>query len=245
MKSTTNGRPFIASNISVPSASIWEATWVASTTKSTILASSNFWRLRAIPICSTTSSVERSPAVSINRKSVPPSVKVSSMTSRVVPCTSLTMARSSWSNALRSVDFPEFVLPTIATGRPFFNTFPVAKESARRCVTLSICAAMASSAERSANSKSSWSEKSNSSSSNEVRCTNCSRNTPSCLLKSPRIWLIATWWLAAVVEAMTSATASACDKSILPLRKARCVNSPGAAASQPAARSNCTTRCRM
>lgn len=54
-------------------------------------------------------------------------VVVSSMVSRVVPSMSDTIARSSPNRALRSVDLPTLVLPTIATGIPDFKTLPAWK----------------------------------------------------------------------------------------------------------------------
>ena len=50
--------------------------------------------------------------------------KVSSIVSRVVPAISDTIARSSFSKALSKVDLPALGFPTIATGIPFFKTFP-------------------------------------------------------------------------------------------------------------------------
>ena len=46
------------------------------------------------------------------------------MVSRVVPAISDTIARSSFSKALSKVDLPALGFPTIATGTPFFKTFP-------------------------------------------------------------------------------------------------------------------------
>ena len=62
---------------------------------STSWASLIFLNVRSMPIASMVSWVWRMPAVSMNRKSVPPRVIVSSITSRVVPCMLLTSARSS------------------------------------------------------------------------------------------------------------------------------------------------------
>lgn len=92
---------------------------VASMTHRTIFACSNFWKLRLMPRDSIASVVSRMPAVSIKRNVIPSRFIVSSITSRVVPWISLTMARSSFSKAFNNVDFPAFVSPTIATGTPF------------------------------------------------------------------------------------------------------------------------------
>ena len=159
---------------------------------------------------------------------------VSSMTSRVVPCMSLTMARSSCSNWLSRVDLPTFGAPMMATGMPFLTALPVAKESTRRVISFSTSVAMSMSFWRSANSTSS-SLKSSSSSSREVSSSNCVRSSARRLLKPPRIWFIATRCMAVFCDAIRSATASAWLRSILPLRKARWVNSPGLASVQPLA----------
>ena len=170
----------------------------------------------------------------MKRNITPSSVTVSSMTSRVVPCISLTMALSSPNKAFNNVDFPAFVSPTMATGTPFLITLPARYELASFPMTPSISSASANSSLLSANSKSSWSEKSSSSSISEAKCNSRSRNAVNSLLNPPRIWLMATWCAARDVEAITSATASAWLRSIFPFRKARSVNSPGRAMRQPA-----------
>ena len=83
--------------------------------------------------------VSRRPAVSRRRKRYSPSVRVSSIMARVVPCMALTMARSSPSMAFRREDFPALVGPVMATGIPSFMAWPVAKLSIR----LSMCADIA------------------------------------------------------------------------------------------------------
>ena len=104
----------------------------------TTCACSIFSNVLRIPMLSTTSCVSRIPAVSINRKPMPPITNSSSMVSRVVPAISETMARSSFNKAFKSVDFPTFGSPTIATGIPFLITFPTEKESINRFKTNSI-----------------------------------------------------------------------------------------------------------
>ena len=160
-------------------------------------------------------------------------VMVSSIRSRVVPCISLTMARSSCNKALSRVLLPTLGAPMIATGMPFFMALPSRKEDDNRCISLFIVSASFSSSVRSANSNSSWSEKSNSSSNNEVRCNSSSRSTWSFEDIPPRICCMATLCCTAVCDAITSATASACERSIFPLRYALLVNSPGPAKRQP------------
>ena len=61
------------------------------------------------------------------------------------------------------------------------------------------------------------------------------------LLKDPRIWFMAMRLVAAEVDAMRSATASAWLRSILPFKKARWVYSPGPAARHPWRIRSCIT----
>ena len=178
-------------SIWVVSCGICETAFVASTIQSTISACSNFWKVRSIPRFSMVSFVSRMPAVSINRKVIPPRLTVSSITSRVVPCMSLTMARSSFSSAFNRVDLPAFVSPMMATGTPFLMALPTLKDCTKREITCSMPSARRHSSERSANSSSSWSLKSSSSSMSDVKCSNWSRSEASSLLNPPRIWLMA------------------------------------------------------
>ena len=194
-----------------------------------------------MPIFSTMSSVSRIPAVSTKRNCMPLMIVVSSMKSRVVPCTLLTMAFSSCRRLLSRVLLPTLVFPTIATGMPFFRALPTSKERASETRRRWISLARAYSSERSANSSSSWSEKSISNSRSDVSLRRCARSSDSSLLKCPFSWLSAISWVALFVELIRSATASACDRSILPLRNARCVNSPGPAGWQPFCVSNIIT----
>ena len=156
--------------------SIWEAAFTASTIQRTISAWSNFWKVRSIPKLSIVSLVSRIPAVSMNRKVIPPILTVSSITSRVVPWISLTMALSSFNNTFSKVDFPAFVSPMIATGTPFLMALPTLNEWANREMTCSISSASFLNAERSANSTSS-SLKSNSNSIMEVKFNNLLRRS--------------------------------------------------------------------
>ncbi len=205
---------------------------VASTIHNIIDAFFSLLMVRSMPNASIVSVVERRPAVSIRRNSTPPISIVSSITSRVVPCMSLTIARSSCSNRLSSVDLPTFVAPTIDTGMPSFRAEPVANVAARRVTTRCISSARSSSFRRDANSTSS-SEKSSSSSRSEASSSNCSRREFSRPEKSPRICRIATRWAARDDDAMTSATASASARSSRPEANARRVNSPASAMRQP------------
>lgn len=140
---------------------------VASISQMTMWAWSSFWKVRSIPIFSMASCVSRIPAVSIKRKVIPCNTTVSSMTSRVVPCMSETMALSSLTRRLSSVDFPALVSPIMAVGTPFLMALPSVNESERRLMTRSISLARSVSFSRSANSTSS-SLKSSSSSTSEA-----------------------------------------------------------------------------
>ncbi len=91
---------------------------------STTSACSMARRERSMPSDSTTSWVSRMPAVSMKRNFTPSSTMVSSITSRVVPAISVTMARSSLSKALSKVDLPTLGEPMMATGRPSLRAFP-------------------------------------------------------------------------------------------------------------------------
>ncbi len=60
----------------------------------------------------------------MKRNSTPWRVSSSSIVSRVVPGTSLTIARSSCSSAFSKVLLPLFGAPMMATGTPSFNALP-------------------------------------------------------------------------------------------------------------------------
>ena len=87
------------------------------------------------PICSTKLSVSRIPAVSTIFSGMPFRLIYSSITSRVVPGISVTMARSCPSSAFNKLDFPTFGLPAITTRRPSRIIFPFCA----LCNTVSIC----------------------------------------------------------------------------------------------------------
>ena len=187
----------------------------------------------SIPILSIVSSVSLMPAVSMSRNVIPSMFVVSSITSRVVPCMSLTIAFSSPTRVLRRVLFPTFVFPAIATAIPSFIALPDSNDLARLLMCLSISTDSSRSSVLSANSKSSWSEKSSSSSMSDVSFSNFSLSMDSWLEKFPLSCDIAIMWVALLVEAMRSATASAWLRSIFPLMKALFVYSPGSACLHP------------
>ena len=113
--------PSVASS-SFLSSSVNASLWL--NTKSTRSASVNALRLRSTPIRSTISSVSRIPAVSINRKGTPLTLTYSSITSRVVPATSVTMAFSSLRSTFSKLDLPTFGRPIIAVANPSRKIFP-------------------------------------------------------------------------------------------------------------------------
>ena len=188
--------------------------------------------VRSTPCCSMASVVARIPAVSINRNWMPLMFITSSMVSRVVPGISETMARSSFSKAFNRVDLPALGLPAITVFTPFLITLPSLNDSANGCSNSCIRSINAISCSRLANSTSS-SLKSSSSSISEAKFKSCVRRSFIWLLKPPRICCKASCCDADEEEAIKSATASACERSIRPCIKARRVNSPGLAERAP------------
>ena len=180
------------------------------------------------------SSVARIPAVSIKRNPMPSMVISSSMLSRVVPAMFEIMALSSFNKALRRVDFPAFGGPTMVIGMPRLITFPMAKES-MSCLRVAVIFSSNSRRDSRSAKATSSSAKSNSNSMRLAKSSNSWRSCLISLLNPPRICCRAIWWLAAFSAAITSATASACAKSILPFKNARRVNSPGCAGRMPCA----------
>ena len=170
-----------------------------------------------MPKASIVSPVDRSPAVSMKRKSTPSMLSTSSTVSRVVPCISLTMARSSPKRALSKVLFPTFVAPAIATGIPRLMAFPRRKLSVRSTIFSVSSSRSSRSCVRSAKVTSS-SLKSSSSSMRLVRYTSCSRSCANSALYPPLNCARAMRCCASDSEAIRSATASARLRSILPCR---------------------------
>ena len=185
----------------------------------------NLCKVRSMPRCSSGSAVSRIPAVSINLKVIPWILIVSSIKSRVVPAISETRARSSFKRAFNSVDFPTLGLPTIATGTPFLRILPSWKELLNVSILCWISSSMALRRLRSANSTSS-SLKSNSNSRRDTSSSNWARNRANSSEYPPRICREANMREALLSEAIISATASACDRSIFPAIYALSVNSP-------------------
>ena len=87
-------------------------------------ASSSFFQLRRMPSASMASSVWRRPAVSNRLSRISPSCTACSTTSRVVPATGVTMARSNPASRLSSVDLPALGRPTMAQSTPSRSTAP-------------------------------------------------------------------------------------------------------------------------
>ena len=80
------------------------------------------------PICSTTSSVSRMPAVSMMFRLIPCMRICSSSVSRVVPAISVTIARSSPSSTFIKEDFPAFGFPRMTVRIPSDTTLPLSAE---------------------------------------------------------------------------------------------------------------------
>ena len=147
-----------------------------------------------------------------------------------------TIARSSPSSEFSSELLPALTAPTMATGTPFLTMLPWRNEDASFSTWASVPFTSSWSFSLSANSTSS-SLKSSSSSRREAISSSSLRRPSNSLENPPLSWFIATLWDAELVAEITSATASACARSILPFRKARRVNSPGSAIRQPASMS--------
>ena len=171
----------------------------------------------------------RIPAVSTSRTGTPLIATVSSIVSRVVPGVSETIARSSPSKALSSDDLPAFGGPTIATVSPSRTSRPRSPSQRSRS---SAAARLATSDETRPGSGSATSSgKSIAAASSSSSVPTRARNAPTSAAKPPPRLASAARAAARVSASMTAATASAACSSILPLRKARRVNSrapPGA-----------------
>ena len=208
---------------------------------STKSADSSAWRDRSTPICSTVSNVSLIPAVSNTWMGVPPTTKVDSITSRVVPGKSVTIARSLWLQALSKLDLPTLGRPTIATFKPFLSSSPrsaVAKIVFTWVNTACSCCLIASSS------------RGGKSSSKSIRASTSAKISK----QVARNWRIgwanlpcnpanAAWDAAWDCAATNLEILSAWVKSILPLRNARKVNSPGWANLAPWEIQSCNTCC--
>ena len=92
---------------------------------------------RSTPIFSTLSSVSLMPAVSISFNGTPDTLTYSSITSRVVPATSVTIALSSCKRWFKRLDLPTFGRPTSAVANPSRMIFPceaVLSSCSMRCL---------------------------------------------------------------------------------------------------------------
>ena len=162
-----------------------------------------------------------------------PSITIlSSIVSRVVPGISDTMALYSIRRAFNNVDLPEFGFPTIATGMPFFSALPSRNDCASLSASSFTLIIIVFSFSLSANSTSS-SPKSSSSYIREAKLSNSNLNLLISAEKPPLIWFKAILWEELVFDAIISATASAWERSILPLKNALRVNPPGLAEIAP------------
>src|SRR3989441_736802 len=108
----------------VSSRTRWSGRMLPSSTTRSRSLSSIARRLRRMPSASIASLGTSRPAVSSSRTGTPAIVIVPSTTSRVVPGTGDTIARSRPSSAFSRLDFPAFGGPTRATVIPSWTTRP-------------------------------------------------------------------------------------------------------------------------
>ena len=116
-------------------------------TKRTKSASCKAFLERSTPICSTRSSVSRIPAVSMSLSGTPLILTYSSITSRVVPSISVTMALSSRKRLLSRLDLPTLGRPMIAVEIPSRRILPrraVLRSCVRSCSNSSVFSRMIS-----------------------------------------------------------------------------------------------------
>ena len=164
-------------------------------------------------------------------KGTPPSAIGRSRTSRVVPATSVTIAASSDSNALKSEDFPAFGGPASTTRTPSRR-----RSASGRAATCRISpASSATFAE-----KSSGSAATSSSSAKSITASTAAASTRTRLRHSlirretaPPAACMAPRRCNSVSAESKSPSPSASARSTRPLRKARRVNSPGSASRSP------------
>ena len=172
---------------------------------------------------------------------MPSRLSCSRSTSRVVPAAALTMARSLPASAFNRLDLPAFGRPTMATRNPSLSRKPrraSRSNSASSACTVTSWRSMAGSA-----------RKSISSSGKSIAASICTRSATSACSRAstlrenaPSIDCSAARAPACERDAIRSATASACARSSLPLRKARSVNSPGRASRAPNAHARRSSR---
>ena len=211
----------------------------ASSQYKTRSAASKYFQLTSIPNRSTRSSLSRRPAVSTSRNGKPSIAAYASIASRVVPGTSVTIARSRPSRALNSDDLPALGGPAMTSSAPSRNRSPsgaVRSSSATRSrATRHAAVTRSGRTGPSSSSGKSISYAINPSSSRiSLRNASSRRERPrsSCCSARRRC--------AGAPASIKSAVASACSRSIFPFNTARRVNSPGSAGRAPAAASAAT-----
>ena len=196
---------------------------------STMSAPAMASRARATPIASISSSLVRSPAVSISTKGVPPIATGASSRSRVVPAMAEVIATSRSLNALIRLDFPIFGGPAMATRMPSRS-----RSADGRASQASIGPAIAAKAARkSSGATSASSEKSSDASTRAASASRARRQVSICRLSAPPASAIAARRCDSVSAWRRSASPSLSARSIRPFSKARHVNSPGCAARRP------------
>ncbi|MNL13843.1 hypothetical protein D3C87_1347630 [compost metagenome] len=213
----------------------------SSTTRRTSASASASFE-RAMPRRSTTSApCSRMPAVSSTRKGTPLMARPASSTSRVVPATSVTMARSACSSAFSRLDLPTLGRPTMAREAPSRSRRPPSAVESRRWASSMrpervLCI-------RASGGGSISSGKSMEASSSAKRSLTGSRRAMVAWASRPSIWPSAVERARSVRALDTSAIASAWVRSRRPPRKARLVNSPGAASRAPRSSTAASRRC--
>ena len=165
-----------------------------------------------------------------------PSIWIVSPTlSRVVPGMSVTIASSAPASALSSELFPTFGWPARTTRIPSVRSAPW-RAVARTAASWAIASARRRRAPARSRNSISSSGKSSVASTSRRSSTIFSASRPISRENAPSRERAADRAAASVLASIRSATASACARSSLSLRKARSVNSPGRARRNPGSR---------
>ena len=184
------------------------------------------------PIFSTISSVSLIPAVSLIFRLIPSKSMYSSMTSRVVPGISVTIALFSFNKAFNKEDLPTFGLPIIVVLIPSLIILPLFALS-ESFLSLSKTSLPSFKTGVLSNSSCISSVKLIEYSTWDSISNNWSLNCLIFLLTLPSNCFILTEYALSVFALIISIIASAWDKSILPFKKALLVNSPASASLAP------------
>ena len=192
-------------------------------------------QLRPMPMRSTSSATSvswRRPAVSVMWSGTPSIWIVSATRSRVVPGMAVTMASSAPASAFSSELLPTLGCPASTTRKPSRSSAPWRARSSVALMAASMPSSCARAPAFSRKSISSSGKSSVASTSMRSRMMR-SASRPTSVEKAPLSERAAERAALSVLASMRSATASACARSSLSLRKARSVNSPGSARRRP------------